>query len=102
MNLFENLKVFWNRWILNVVNPYTILRSIKLYRQYLSDWYSYSRFPSAESLRFIDSYPCIYDRTKITTFDAHYLYQGVWAFSKIKESGVRNHIDVGSEVSRSF
>jgi len=98
MNLLLNLKIFWNRWILLLVNPYNILRSIKLYQQYLSDWYNYSRLPSAEILHFADSYPCINDRTTITPFDAHYFYQGVWAFRKIKESGVKSHIDVGSEI----
>ncbi len=45
-----------------------------------------------------DLYPCINDNIPLTPFDAHYFYQGTWAFKKIKDSGVNEHVDVGSEV----
>jgi len=58
----------------------------------------YKSLKGSEKLNISDFYPCINDNTAMTPFDAHYFYQGVWAFKKIKESGVKNHIDVGSEI----
>jgi SAM-dependent methyltransferase len=54
--------------------------------------------PGAEPLSFGLSYPCFYDAVESTPFDAHYLYQAVWAASKIEQSGVETHIDVGSDI----
>ena len=64
-------------------------------------WKSYKKYKSltgSEKLNTSDFYPCINDNTPTTPFDAHYFYQGVWAFKKIKESGVKNHVDIGSEI----
>ena len=71
-----------------------ISRLIKFYKSYKK----YRRLNGAEELSISDFYPCINDNSSTTPFDAHYFYQGVWAFRKIKESGVKNHIDVGSEI----
>ena len=71
-----------------------IPRLIKFYKSYKK----YRRLNSSKELNISDFYPCINDNTSTTPFDTHYFYQGVWAFSKIKESGVKNHIDVGSEI----
>ena len=98
MNLLSILRRFRNYWILPVVNPRRILVSVKFYGRYLSDWRKYCRLPSAEPLTFINTYPRVYDWIELTPFDAHYFYQGVWAFRKIKESGTRSHIDVGSRI----
>ena len=62
---------------------------------------SYKRYKllvNSEELNILDIYPFINDNTDITPFDAHYFYQGVWAFRKIKEKGVKSHVDVGSEI----
>jgi len=69
----------------------------KLIRFY-GTYKKYRILNGAEELSISDFYPCINDDTPITPFDTHYFYQGVWAFKKIKERGVKNHIDVGSEV----
>lgn len=71
-----------------------IARLIKFYKSYKK----YRRLNGVEEISISDFYPCISDNTSTTPFDAHYFYQGVWAFNKIKESGVKNHIDVGSEI----
>lgn len=71
-----------------------IPRLTKFYESYKK----YKRLNSSEELNVSDFYPCINDNTLMASFDAHYFYQGIWAFRKIKESGVKNHIDVGSEI----
>ena len=69
-------------------------RLIKFYNSYKK----YEHLTNAEEISISDFYPCLNDDTSTAPFDAHYFYQGVWAFRKIKESGVKNHIDVGSEI----
>lgn len=96
MSLSLKSKIFRQRWVKPIINPRRILRAVKLYRHYLSDWRSYSQFPSPEPLCFINSYPCLFDRTTTTPFDSHYFYQDIWAFKRIQASGTPNHVDVGS------
>jgi len=69
----------------------------KLIRFY-GTYKKYRILNGAEELSISDFYPCINDNTLTTPFDAHYFYQGAWAFRKIKESEVKSHIDVGSEI----
>ena len=71
-----------------------IARLVKFYKSYKK----YRCLNGSEEINISDFYPCINDNTLKTSFDAHYFYQGIWAFSKIKESRVKNHIDVGSEI----
>lgn len=71
-----------------------ISKLIKFYRSYKK----YKHLLNSEELNIFDFYPCINDGVPETPFDAHYFYQGVWAFRKIKESQVRSHVDVGSEI----
>lgn len=73
---------------------HNIPKLIKFYGSYKK----YKHLVNSEDLNILDSYPCIDDNTSTTHFDAHYFYQGVWAFKKIRESGVKRHVDVGSEV----
>jgi SAM-dependent methyltransferase len=46
--------------------------------------------------RIINFYPCLYDNTDTIKIDSHYLYQNIWAFDKIRNSGINNHMDIGS------
>ncbi len=71
-----------------------IPRLMKFYDSYKK----YKLLTNPEALNISDFYPCLDDNTTTTFFDAHYFYQGVWAFRKIKESGVKSHADVGSEI----
>lgn len=51
-----------------------------------------------EKMSWANLYPCLYDNTSTTPFDAHYFYQSVWALKKIREQKAINHVDVGSEI----
>lgn len=46
----------------------------------------------------LDLYPCLADRTATTGFDAHYLYQAVWAARQVVSRSVRMHVDIGSDI----
>ena len=76
------------------LNIHHIPKLIKFYSSYKK----YKLLANTEELNISDFYPCINDDIPTTPFDAHYFYQGVWAFKKIKESGVKSHVDVGSEI----
>lgn len=67
-------------------------------KNFCTSYKQYKHLPNAEKTDPSDFYPCITDNTKKTPIDGHYFYQGVWAFRNIKESGVKCHLDVGSEI----
>lgn len=97
-NVWRNLHHLSQRWIEPVLSTRKLRRSVRLYVRYLSDWCRYSALPGSEALRFIDSYPCLFDRTTTVPFGAHYFYQDIWAFKAIQASGTPSHVDVGSRV----
>ena len=92
----RNLHHLSKRWIQPVLPTEQLRQSASLYAQYVGDWCRYSSLPGAEILRFLDSYPCLFDRVPTTPFDAHYFYQDVWAFKAIQASGASSHVDVGA------
>jgi len=98
MSLSFMCKLLWKHWLAPIFYLHRVLRTMRSYRKYLSDWYKYSKLPSAESLHFINSYPCISDISDATPFDAHYFYQAVWAMERIVRCKATKHVDVGSDV----
>lgn len=93
LRIFHQLaKKFINLIItINVNNIPKLIRFYKSYKQY-------KYLNKFEKLNTANFYPCIHDNTTTTTYDAHYFYQGVWAFNLIKRSKIKIHIDVGSEI----
>ncbi len=73
-------------------------RNIRRLTKFYGSYQKYKALSESEELSVSDWHPCINDSTTTTPFDAHYFYQGVWAFDKIKKSGVESHVDVGSEI----
>ena len=86
------------RWMSPIVDPVKVAVGIKSYIRFLRDWATYSRLDNDEKTRFIDTYPCLFDKTAVTKFDRHYFYQDIWAFRKIYESKSPSHVDVGSRI----
>lgn len=87
---------FRNKWLGQVL-PVKRLTSIPSeYVRYLAEWSRYSNSPEAETLRFLDSHPCLFESTATTPFDSHYFYQDIWAYKEIRASGTSSHVDVGS------
>lgn len=81
-----------------MADPIKAVKSFPGYLAYCRDWIHYARLHGSEAIRVVDTYPRLHDKTQITPFDSHYFYQDIWAFKKIKESGVQWHVDVGSSI----
>jgi hypothetical protein len=86
------------RWVKPLFDPVQFGRGAIRYPGYLRDLIAYPKLGGAEHIKLSDTFPCINDKTQTTTFDAQYFYQDIWAFKKIQESRVENHVDVGSRV----
>ncbi len=74
------------------------IQNIPKLMKFFNSYKKYKILTGSEELKISDFYPRINDDTQTTPFDPHYFYQGIWAFRKIKESGVKKHVDVGSEI----
>ncbi len=94
----KNLGYLAYRWILPLVDPVRFFQAIAGYFWYVRDWLRYRGLKGAERIRIIDTYPLLEDKTTTSTFDSHYFHQDRWAFGKILQSGVREHVDVGSRL----
>ena len=97
-NKFKDYGYLIYRWLNPIVDPIKLIRAIPRYFTFFKDWLEYSKIEGAEPIKLINTYPCIHDKTKTTTFDSHYFYQDIWAFNKIYKSKINHHIDVGSRV----
>jgi len=96
LNIRHYLHHLRAKWIEPVLPTKRLWRSFSLYVRYLSDWFHYSHIPNSETLHFLDSHPCLFERTTNTPFDAHYFYQDLWAFKRIQQGAPSFHVDVGS------
>ena len=74
------------------------LRAIRAYPGFVRDLIAYRRLGPDQSVRFRDLYPCLGDQTMRTPFDAHYLYQSVWATDWVARTRPAEHVDVASDV----
>jgi len=98
MKFFRNLKHLYKRWIQPVFPFKQMFFSVPLYFQYLADWKRYCVLPNSESLSFEESYPALFDKQGVTSFDSHYFYQSFWAMKSISNATPPFHLDVGSLV----
>jgi SAM-dependent methyltransferase len=89
---------FIRQWASPFFNPVKFLLSFPRYLRFFADWMKYSRMEGAESIRLLDTMPCLHDRTQTTDFNKHYFYQDIWAFRRICESKVDHHVDAASRV----
>lgn len=84
-------------WCLAFFDPRSLGRVLELPR-FIRDYYAFkSQAPSAPA-RFIDTFPCLGDRTSHTPFDPHYFFQGAWLARRLAVTRPVRHIDVGSSV----
>lgn len=84
------------RWLSPILDLAKLRLCCSEYLHYWRSWRNYSKLPGAEPLLTRDAYPCLYDRSPKTPYDAHYFYQDIWAFKLIKQSEPSAHVDVGS------
>jgi len=89
------------RWAYNcvksVVDPIYIIRGLRSYPRYISEWRRYARLSGAEQMRSIDAFPQIHDCTGTTGVDAHYFYTNGWAMRRIVARRPAQHVDIGSQ-----
>ncbi len=85
------------RWLPILFNLSEIARWPRLVVKYYCDWKRYQKLKGEERLLFVNSYPCLYERSGKTAVDPHYFYQGAWAMSRILQARPARHVDIGSE-----
>lgn len=71
------------------------------YRLYIIDLFKYkylSKKNNRFSVKIVDLYPCISDRTVTTEFEPHYTYHIAWAARKIAETMPVYHVDISSNL----
>jgi len=69
--------------------------------QFMLDFINYKERSinnSAAVPTFEDIYPCLCDKTKTVSFDAHYIYHTAWAIRVLAETQPTLHHDVGSHL----
>ncbi len=87
--------------IYHLIDPIIDIRrllALPKYCSYWMEWLRYSRMPGAETTSLLEAFPCVQDRLAKHQFDRHYFYQDIWAYRRIYESAVTEHVDVGSRV----
>jgi len=97
-NKFKNSYFLINRWVRPLIDPLMLIRGIPRYLEFFKDWVKYSKSKGAETIKLINTYPCIHEKTQTTNFDIHYFYQDIWAFKRIYESKPNHHYDIGSAI----
>ena len=84
------------RWTRALIRT-NICTGLYQYGRFISDWRAYRKMAGAERIRLKDTYPCLFDNVPSFSPGSHYFYQDIWAFTKIYNSGVKLHVDVGSK-----
>lgn len=90
------LLTFARNWARAFLQPVPLIGVLGL-PKYISDWFGYSKMAGA-CPRFMDSQPCLTDRTAATPFDPHYFFQGAWLARKVAQYTPAQHVDVSSSV----
>lgn len=79
---------------------YKTLKNLLLSPFIISDYLKFKeavktpRFPT----KFSDFFPQIFDKTKLTDFDRHYVYHTAWAARVVKEINPDVHVDIASSL----
>ena len=68
------------------------------YPAFIKDYIRYRRLLHGIKVP-IKLYARLGEKTKTSSISTHYFYQGVWAFEKILQSRVLEHVDIGAEVN---
>jgi hypothetical protein len=85
------------KWITQFADPIRILHAMRNLAWYFQNWYKYTHLPAAETVRLIDSWPQLHDRTSKIAFDAHYFWMNGWAMRRIVAQQPTQHLDIASD-----
>jgi SAM-dependent methyltransferase len=82
---------------------YIILKKIYFYINFIKDYNKFKKlndkFSEPMYLSWHDRSPQLLDKTKVTQFDAHYVYHPAWAARILSEIKPTKHIDIASTLS---
>lgn len=78
--------------VLEIVN----LKAMPRYVSFFAEWIKFRSIGGEAQI--LDLYPCLFDRSSVTSIDKHYFYQAIWGLKKVVASGASEHVDVGSDV----
>jgi SAM-dependent methyltransferase len=89
------------RMVIVFFDPIRFIRAFFGYGWFIRDYLKYKKMLGSNSgdISLIDWHPILDNQTKTTSFDPAYFYQGVWAFKKILDSSVAQHVDVASQTN---
>lgn len=90
------MKRILKRWLRSLIKT-NICSGLRQYRKFIKDWQAYRKMDAAEPIKLKDTYPCLFDNSTSFSPGSHYFYQDIWAFTKIYNSKVDHHVDVGSK-----
>jgi len=87
------------RLIKPIIETRTLFRCPYRYTQFFLDLLKFRKATKSASVRFLDLYPCLYDKSSTTGYDVHYTYLNAWAMRRIYSNRPSKHIDIGSQIS---
>lgn len=79
---------------------YKLLKNILLSVFILSDYRAFTKLDLKPRFTLTprDWYPQVFDKTKLTGFDRHYVYHTAWAARKVREISPERHTDIASSL----
>lgn len=86
------------RFVVPIVDLDRLLTAPFMYLRYARDLRAYRRMPGAEPTLARDLFPQIWDRTRTSSYDAHYFFQDIWAARHVAAFRPGRHVDVGSRI----
>lgn len=93
----DSMRAFYMHWIRPAVDLRKMVALMRRYPGYLRQWKQYSQLPGAEPIRFGNSYPCVLDKTAVTSVSNDYVHQAIWATERIVSDDAPYHVDIGSQ-----
>jgi len=80
---------------------YHTLKKCLLYTNFKKDFLRFKKFSKKDNrfnINWKDKYPCLYNNTEKTKFDAHYIYHPAWAARILTKTKPSKHIDISSSL----
>lgn len=97
--LLRKFAGFIYRMIIPIVDPISLLFVVPRYILFFIDLFKFYIRKNAPKFKVLDLHPILNDKTTYTGIDPQYFYQGIWAFEKVYQSKVTEHVDVGSQTN---
>lgn len=98
MNKLSKIKSKLGRsfWFRSIFNAFLWLKNYPKFIYNLVKFKVLSNRDGRFKVKFIDTFPCLFDNTKKTGFDPHYTYHPAWAVRTIAKINPSKHIDISS------